>query len=62
MRIYVRVRSFLKTSVCICICMFITNTHPLKKNNYLCKKKLFFVLHFCYLCVLRDRIKEKSND
>ena len=30
MRIYVRVRIFLKTSVCIC--MFIINMHPLKNS------------------------------
>ena len=30
MRIYVRRRYFLKTSVCIC--MFIINTHPLKNS------------------------------
>ena len=32
MRIYVLVRIFLKTSVCICICMLIINSHPLKNS------------------------------
>ena len=41
MRIYVRVRIFLKTSVCIC--MLITNMHPLKKTIFFAKKLSFDV-------------------
>ena len=47
MRIYVLVRIFLKTSVCIC--MFIINTHPqricVKETIIFAKKTLFS----CYI-------------
>ena len=46
MRIYVRVRIFLKTSVCIC--MFIINMHPLKKTIFFAKKLSFDVAFLAY--------------
>ena len=54
MRIYVRVRILLKTSVCIC--MFITNTHPqrfcIEEIVNFAKKNSLFVLHFYFFYVL----------
>ena len=41
MRIYVLVRIFLKTSVCIC--MFIINMHPLKNNLHPTSETQHFV-------------------
>ena len=61
MRIYVRVRIFLKTSVCIC--MFIINTHPQRicvKETIIFAKKISFSCYIFY-CSYVFRGRETKN-
>ena len=50
-------REYFPENICMYLYLYVhhkyASTADLRqRNNYFCKKKLFFVLHFCYICVL----------